>query len=135
MPVAAFMAVSLQKDFFTEDRVHFLNICGNDYSIIGLVIKVYYDIAAHTPKMVMIGYMGIVPSGLSVSFNDMDNAYFGISQKGPIHRIQGDIRNYFFDTLVQGFCIGMVLGLEELLIDRDALGCDLEAVFLAFFPE
>jgi hypothetical protein len=124
-PFVAFIAVSLQKDFFAENRVCFLNICGNDYSIIGLAIKVYNNIAVHTPKMMMVGYVGIIPSGLSVTLNDMDNAYFGISQQGSVHRIQRDIRDSLLDTFMQGLCIGVVLGLEELLIDHDALGCDL----------
>ena len=58
--------------------MRFFNIYGNDYSIIGLVFKVYYDIAVHTPKMVMIGYVGIIPSRFSVSLNEMDNPDFSV---------------------------------------------------------
>jgi len=113
----------------------FFYVPGNDYIIVRLVVKVYYGIAVHTPKMVMIGYVRVISPRFPVSLNEMDNADFGIGQKGAIHCIQGDIRDNFLDLLMQGLGIGMVFGFKQLLIDHDTLGCDLEVIFPAFFPK
>lgn len=113
----------------------FFYVPGNDNIIVKLAVKVYYGIAVHTPEMVMIGYVRVVSPRFPISLNEMDNANFGISQKSSIHCIQGDIRDYFFDTFMQGLGIGVVFGLKELLIDHDTLGCDLEVIFPAFFPK
>lgn len=113
----------------TGDVIRQLNLCQIR------IMEIDDGVTRQTVKMMMFFPIGVKPSGIALSFDNIDNFDFGKGEQGPVHCIQGNIGKIREKLFMDFVCTGMVFRLLERLVYGNPLRCHFEPLIPAQLGE
>lgn len=86
------------------------------------MVKINDSFAFYAFKMLVIIQLAVESFDIARAFHYESCADFGKGQKGPIDRIQRDVRQGFPDLAIEHIGGRVLFGLDKLLVDCHSLG-------------